>query len=524
MVARTSLVSLSCVLYAINAYRPSYEVKHVHNTPHLDSDMQEMDGTFGMAYGDYHNAYTESVQRIPVFLTVFLCVSAAAGLMWLVLSLNYRRFGWMSFPFTPSVYRTSGDSEVSFGFSVKENSGDRQWNLWSEGLPAAVHSHPRLTRGILAIVAGGTFLISNSMFYGNALITTGVNLALQESEAVGSTLNGALHVAKEADVLAHTIDAELDAAVTSATCLRVNEMHDMVALLTASSADLIQYTRSVPDASAQYEEILTYYGREVKDTTAFLMYSLVLVVLGSVYVSYYRLRNRRSMVMTSVVAFAACIALAVACRYVQTAAIIGADFCMAPTSGLLLMAPPGAAADSLGFYVTCSGNNPIEQHRQETYNLSHAVDLTAGALLSNPQLCPGDPHLTAIQTDAQALCQKLTEMPPMLRCEPLQQSVLSSVEDGLCDDMFRGTYSLWGAQLATFTAVFVLAGVASLATHSMPLPPSKKDVPDEEPLVLITDSRGYESSDAWMADMDDIEMNDLDFSNDLDSHVRSLLE
>jgi hypothetical protein len=53
---------------------------------------------------------------------------------------------------------------------------------------------------------------------------------------------------------------------------------------------------------------------------------------------------------------------------------------------------------------------------------------------------------------------------------------------------------------------------------------SKKGVamPDEEPLVLITDSRDYRADLGSL--FDDVEMDTLDFSNDLDSHVRNLLD
>jgi len=521
------LAVLTIEMASVGAYRPSEEVEKMHGTAHLDSALQEVDGSFGMHYDDYANSYTDSVQMVPMLMAlVFSCVVLLAA-VWLFLSLNFRHFGWSTFPLTPSAYRTSSMMSTSFddvSIGVKGNAGRAKWTI-AEGLPAAIHSHPTIARVVVAVTAGLAFVVANTTLYGNRLITSGVDYALDESAAAQATFNAIHAMAKRVDSLSVDINTELQAAVASGSCQAIYPMHDLVEALVTSADQLTRYTGAVPDAAEEYNATLEYYGRDVKDSTSFLFFSLVLVVCGAVYLSFFRLRNRRPVAMTAWVAHLVAAGLVASSCLVFIATVIGADFCMAPGQNILQMSPLGPTTEVMTFYTVCDGVNPIALRQQQTYNLSLAVDQTTGVLLTDPRGCPGD---AKIRTDAQAVCTQLDAMDDSLRCAPLRTHLLGSVQDGLCDDVFRGTHSLYSAQVATGVGMVVLGVVLGLSVHSLPeVAASKKGVavPDEEPLVLITDSRDYRADlGSLFDDLDDVEMDDLDFSNDLDSHVRNLLD
>jgi hypothetical protein len=512
---------------SVGAYRPSAEVERMHSTAHLDSALEKVDGSFGMHYDDYANSYTDSVQMVPMLMTLFFSCVVLLAAVWLFLSLNFRHFGWSTFPLTPSAYRTSSMTSTSFddvSIGVKGNAGRAKWSI-AEGLPAAIHSHPTIARVAVAVTAGLTFVVANTTFYGDRLVTSGVDYALDESAAAQTTFNAIHAMAVRADSLSVDINTELQAAVASGSCQAIYPMHDLVEALVASADQLTRYTVAVPDAAKEYDATLEYYGRDVKDSTTFLFFGLVLVVCTAVYLSFFHLRNRRSVAMTAGVAHLVAAGFVASSCLVFIATVLGADFCMAPDKYILQMTPLGPTTEVMTFYTMCDGVNPIALRQQQTYNLSLAIDQTTAVLLTDPRSCPEDAHLTKIRTDAQTICTQLDAMDDSLRCIPLRTHLLGSVQDGLCDDMFRGTHSLYSAQVAAGVGMVILGVVLGLSVHSMPeVIVSKKGVVmlDEEPLVLITDSRDYRADLDSL--FDDVEMDTLDFSNDLDSHVRNLLD
>lgn len=475
-------------------YRPSEDVEWMHEMPHLGSELQEIDSHFGMVYGTDRNDYTQGVMRLPVIVTSVLSFVLVCAAIWFILSLNYSAWGWTTFPMTPSVYRNSrAFGSISVG--TKENTGHGQWSWYRQGFAAAIHSHPSIARLVLIGTGLLALLVGLTLFYGNNRASNGLVDALDASERARNTFEKISSRAAAALAKSKQVSLELRRAVASASCQSANPLRTLVDMLEDSTDALHDSTESVTGALDEYDEALTYYGSDVKDATAFALFTAVLITLGGLYIAYFRLKNRRAMSTATLVSFMSSGGFIASACYFFMGSVILSDFCMDPAKYAVQMSPKTSAQNIFGYYVKCQGQNVLSDQRYTAYNLSAAVNVSVSLFMRDDRGCPGDVHLTEMKEYALGICSDLDSMRSYMECGPLQHDILDSLEHGVCPDMAEGAISLWASQLATAVALLLLGLVMGLAVHSMPLLVPKKHIPAEEPLVVITDSRDYGKDD-----------------------------
>jgi len=519
--------------------------KEMHGVTRFGEEWNEVSNEFGMSYNNYHNEYIVGVQSVPSLVAVGTGLAVALVSIWFFFSLSFEAFGWSTFYFTPSAYKRAAPRS-SYGNQEEGIKGNRRSMTWycKDGFAAAIHSHRNIAELVIAILGTLVFVVLNSTLIGNVSITQGVEMSLSEADAIDGIFYGLEDTSKRVHDLTESILNEMNTAISSSSCRQVQSMREMVDELVASSDTLVSYISTIPEATEEFSNVITYYGIDVKDSVTILLYVMVVVALVGLYVSFYKLKHRRALTLTTVVTLITCVAFTVTTCLIMMGAMIGADFCMAPTSNALKMTPSGAARDIMTYYSSCIGSNPISHYQYGTYNLSSSVNLTVSAYLNT--VCPQDKHLTSIRAAAQDACEGLLNMNPSLSCPPLREHILKTSETGLCSEFFTGTYNLFVTHSLTLCLLLILAWIMGIAVHSLLSPIQQKDVPDEEPLVLITDSyngRDYDGlgnllDEANMVDpfsyndsvkMTGIEMEGFDSvfddsAGDLDSQVRSLLE
>ena len=105
-----------------------------------------------------------------------------------------------------------------------------------------------------------------------------------------------------------------------------------------------------------------------------------------------------------------------------------ADFCMDPTSNILLtMNPSSSYYSTVSYYTTCDGSNPLTQ--------SSCSSLKSA--------------LTASVNEMNAILSTINGVYPVTTCSPIQDQITQGLQDGLCTTFFRGVYVVWLSQYCT---------------------------------------------------------------------------
>lgn len=96
---------------------------------------------------------------------------------------------------------------------------------------------------------------------------------------------------------------------------------------------------------------------------------------------------------------------------------------MSPTPNALGLVPP-SAFDTVSYYSTCSGVNPLLEPLIKAYNSTYLMNETIYALTNSESLyCPGDPQLMSCYQDTSDILFSLDVISQNIECPPIQEQV-----------------------------------------------------------------------------------------------------
>lgn len=135
------------------------------------------------------------------------------------------------------------------------------------------------------------------------------------------------------------------------------------------------------------------------------------------------------------------------------------DFCMDPVSYV----PPLVPTDIRNittYYTTCTGVNPVQSivSQAETFVGEYEIAIKAVQLQPN---CAGNSYLTDALSVLRKVDVTLVNITTELACPPTQSQLVNLLENGLCDKVFKGVYTIWiGQYFSTGSLLFTTIVIA----------------------------------------------------------------
>lgn len=130
-----------------------------------------------------------------------------------------------------------------------------------------------------------------------------------------------------------------------------------------------------------------------------------------------------------------------------------ADVCMDPSYNLVKSVPSGDVQDLAYFYVSCVGNNTLQEDVDSGRGDLTTLNDTVTQLLG-PGYCPGNSDLLAMRATLSSIDVTFDDVIANMECPPLRTLWFQFINDGLCDQMYTGLFFVWGSQL--FTSFFLI--------------------------------------------------------------------
>lgn len=138
-----------------------------------------------------------------------------------------------------------------------------------------------------------------------------------------------------------------------------------------------------------------------------------------------------------------------------------ADICMDPSYNLVKSVPSGDVQNLAYYYVSCVGNNTLQEDvdsgRGDLTTLNDSV-----TELLRPGYCPGNSDLLDMRATLNSIDVSFDDVIVNMECPPLRTLWFQFINDGLCDQMYTGLFYVWGSQLITSFFLFFLALTATV--------------------------------------------------------------
>ena len=125
-----------------------------------------------------------------------------------------------------------------------------------------------------------------------------------------------------------------------------------------------------------------------------------------------------------------------------------ADFCMSPTSNILLtMNPSSSYYSTVSYYTSCDGSNPLTQYLNTAQaTITGLLSTVQNSYLNSSACSSVKSALTASVSEMDAILSTINGVYPVTTCAPIQDQVAQGLQDGLCSSFFKGVYVFWLSQ------------------------------------------------------------------------------
>lgn len=136
------------------------------------------------------------------------------------------------------------------------------------------------------------------------------------------------------------------------------------------------------------------------------------------------------------------------------------DFCMDPivyTNNLV----PRSIYDVTYYYTTCYGTNPFQSDIDALNQF--VVDFDA-ALIQLEAACPTNTYVDACFPYLDAINSTVVSINTEIACPPLQDQLEHVLNDGLCDESFKGLFLIWLGQYIC-TGLLLAASIVISLTY-----------------------------------------------------------
>lgn len=177
-----------------------------------------------------------------------------------------------------------------------------------------------------------------------------------------------------------------------------------------------------------------------------------------------------------------------------------ADLCVTPSYNAVKSMPVEDSLRDIGTYFsTCTGNCTLTVNADLARRSAHHINDSVVRLLQSD--CPHNEALGRMRGTLESVKVSLDALYVDLDCGPLQSQWFSFWNDGVCRDLYEGTFCIWGSQLLTSFFLFILIVCVSVtyqfyADPESVYPELQKDKNEER-----VDTHPAESSSNDIGDM-----------------------
>ena len=160
-----------------------------------------------------------------------------------------------------------------------------------------------------------------------------------------------------------------------------------------------------------------------------------------------------------------------------------ADFCMDPIPNTINLVPRDVY-NVTSYYTTCQGVNPL-QSTIDTAN-SYVDDMRYGIeqVMTVPG-CENNQYLEDSLLVVDDIEGVINDVNAQIICNPTQYQVQQVLESGLCQDSFRGIYTIWLTQYVSAALLLVTTIVISLIYQYFGRYWSDINNEDESPEIVV---------------------------------------
>lgn len=134
------------------------------------------------------------------------------------------------------------------------------------------------------------------------------------------------------------------------------------------------------------------------------------------------------------------------------------DYCMSPVLYVQNLVPR-SIFDVTAYYTTCEGSNPLDPSLDDLQTFSTQFQAGLDAVYA---ACPFNTYVEACFPIMDDINVVLNTAVGQSSCPPTQSEINEVLEHGICEQGFRGIYSIWLGQYLTASFLLVSTILASL--------------------------------------------------------------
>eukprot|EP01038_Epipyxis_sp_PR26KG_P007292 gene7292-9934_t len=400
------------------SYSPSSEVRTCHSIPHLNGQLQKQSPTFQSDFDlSTTSGYFASLITLPA---IILAVGLFSILLFLLIV-------WSRCCFT-----CSKCSPMSLEDARQKTIEDFQ--AWVR----SVNYHRRKILCFFVVFLLAYVFATNTIYFGNRELTRGVR-------KVADSISDLTYIIDNLITTSYQLKSDsvsLQSVIKNGNCLSTAS-NTLIGYLddTITAVESVNSTLSdIPNKLNDKRSSFLHFGIFVRELVVYIFYA-ILMALAILY------------------AFAAC--LRIFCCILMVGVMLMADVCMAPTQNLVDLLPSGNIQDTLSYYSTCTGSNPIGF---DVTNATASVALVKEYYvnLTTSGLCQNSSYLSSNYYIVQDLSYQVSNLTSFAECSPIQNIWDKAINIGLCDNTFTGIYVIWLAIFVTSGALYFTMCFASV--------------------------------------------------------------
>lgn len=280
--------------------------------------------------------------------------------------------------------------------------------------------------------------------------------------------------------------------------------------ISAYSTAMNVYTNAVTPISDFLHDVdddIQEYGVLYRSIALYIIWALAVLLIFAL-LHYNRIEFRYGLKLTmgiGVVIYALYALLSFPWTYSTS---LLADFCISPSYNAVKSLPVRDSLQSIGiYYSTCRGNCTLTNNYDIAQDSVRWLNETVASLRQGQ--CANSTSLLDMQSTLVTAQISLDSLSVAMQCGPTQKQWFRFWNSGVCNDLYAGSFYIWGSQLLTSFFLFILIVCVSVTyqfyadtTQVYPLASKSQDSrPGTEPLYGHVGGGGARRGNSAVGDM-----------------------
>eukprot|EP00596_Hydrurales_sp_CCMP1899_P001971 CAMPEP_0119051616 /NCGR_PEP_ID=MMETSP1177-20130426/73173_1 /TAXON_ID=2985 /ORGANISM="Ochromonas sp, Strain CCMP1899" /LENGTH=498 /DNA_ID=CAMNT_0007030877 /DNA_START=47 /DNA_END=1543 /DNA_ORIENTATION=+ len=261
-----------------------------------------------------------------------------------------------------------------------------------------------------------------------------------------------------------SLGVTLQANFTTAnqTCPQIDNLQQFITTFKDGSKSFSDAVTGIPNDLSGANDTLDFYGVFYRNIAFYVIWALAIFSIFSMV--FWQLLKKTIMLKLSMFwgMITYCLEIIV-CLVFMIVTSLTAGLCSpSPSANIVRLAPKGVLRDLLTYYTSCIGTDIIGGY---VTTAADAITLVKNGLdeAQNNGQCTGNAGIAAMQVDLSDIRAVIVKIRDTLVCPNLRSIWFKLVNEGLCENLYTGFYSIWISQLVTSFFVLLAILLASFA-------------------------------------------------------------